>query len=352
MSEHLAAAAQALGAPEELVERSARARAAASGTSVDDVLAAWAGGGTVAAAAPAEVPAPPAAADEDPEPAADDAAPVIEAAEAPAPVPATVGAAAPVAPPAPPERISLAEAAEFEQVTTVAAAGLKERTAVDLPRWVTTLFVVLPLIGLGYLITFSNGSDCGTAGQLAVDRLGGVAVGCDGEAVGGGGNFGDVNPREIVALGQTIYNQSGSCASCHGADGGGGAGFPVLSGGAVVSTFSSCADHSQWIELGTSGFQAAGLATYGDNGTGVGSSGAAMPGFGTLSADELAAVVFYERVVFGGEAVEDALANCGYIEPADADGETAPADGTEGDGTTDETGDGDEAEALGAPSGG
>lgn len=38
------AAAAAMGIPEALVERSVEARAAASGTSVDDLLAAWAGG--------------------------------------------------------------------------------------------------------------------------------------------------------------------------------------------------------------------------------------------------------------------------------------------------------------------
>ena len=43
MSETLAAAAAALGAPEHLVERSAAARAAAEGVSADDLLAAWAG---------------------------------------------------------------------------------------------------------------------------------------------------------------------------------------------------------------------------------------------------------------------------------------------------------------------
>ena len=46
MSEHLEAAAAAIGAPAELVERSAAARAQASGASVDDILAAWAGGGS------------------------------------------------------------------------------------------------------------------------------------------------------------------------------------------------------------------------------------------------------------------------------------------------------------------
>lgn len=95
MSEHLAGAAAALNAPEELVERSARARAAASGMSVDEVLAAWSGGGTVAPAA-----APEAGPATDPEPAAE--APVstadapVPAETAPAPAPAVAAPAAAV----------------------------------------------------------------------------------------------------------------------------------------------------------------------------------------------------------------------------------------------------------------
>jgi hypothetical protein len=53
MSDLLAAAAAALGTPEALVKRSAEARASASGTTVDEILAAWAGGGSVAGSAPA-----------------------------------------------------------------------------------------------------------------------------------------------------------------------------------------------------------------------------------------------------------------------------------------------------------
>jgi len=49
----LAAAAAALGLPETLVQRSAEARAAETGASVDDILAQWAGG-EVAPAPPAE----------------------------------------------------------------------------------------------------------------------------------------------------------------------------------------------------------------------------------------------------------------------------------------------------------
>lgn len=51
----VAAAAATLGVPEALVERSVNARAAASGSSVDDLLTAWSGG---AAAPPAAAPPP------------------------------------------------------------------------------------------------------------------------------------------------------------------------------------------------------------------------------------------------------------------------------------------------------
>lgn len=50
----LSAAAEAMGLPETLVQRSAEARAAETGASVDDILAQWAGG--EAAPAPAEAP--------------------------------------------------------------------------------------------------------------------------------------------------------------------------------------------------------------------------------------------------------------------------------------------------------
>lgn len=60
MSDQLAAAAQALGIPEPLVQRSAAARAAETGSSVEEILAAWAGGEPAPAPSPAteEAPAP------------------------------------------------------------------------------------------------------------------------------------------------------------------------------------------------------------------------------------------------------------------------------------------------------
>ena len=50
MSELLSKVAELLNAPESLVQRSAEARAEASGRTVDEVLQSWAGGESVASA--------------------------------------------------------------------------------------------------------------------------------------------------------------------------------------------------------------------------------------------------------------------------------------------------------------
>ncbi len=54
MSELLSKVAELLKAPEELVQRSAEARAEASGKSVDEVLQSWAGGEAIESSAPVE----------------------------------------------------------------------------------------------------------------------------------------------------------------------------------------------------------------------------------------------------------------------------------------------------------
>ncbi len=56
-AELLSQAATALGVPEPIVQRSAAARATANGVDVDEVLRAWAGGGSVAAAEDGAAPA-------------------------------------------------------------------------------------------------------------------------------------------------------------------------------------------------------------------------------------------------------------------------------------------------------
>ena len=78
MSDLVNKVAEILNAPVDLVQRSAEARAAASGVSVDDVLSSWAGGESVSASAPKEE------------------APVEETVEEEAPVEETVEEEAPV----------------------------------------------------------------------------------------------------------------------------------------------------------------------------------------------------------------------------------------------------------------
>ena len=104
-----------MNVPETLVQRSAEARAKATGASVDDVLAAWAGGAAApAAAAPVEsAPAPAPAAEATPAP-----EPTVEPATTPAPVAAAAPAPSAVA------VMDLPPAAPIEPV------GLRERSRV------------------------------------------------------------------------------------------------------------------------------------------------------------------------------------------------------------------------------
>ena len=90
MSELLSKVAELLNAPESLVQRSAEARAEASGRTVDEVLQSWAGGESVASAekpaeeaTPAEEPAAPTdepvtTSDEEEEESTEDLAIVVE----------------------------------------------------------------------------------------------------------------------------------------------------------------------------------------------------------------------------------------------------------------------------------
>ena len=318
MSDLLAAAAAKLGSPEHLVERSAAARAEADGLTTEEVLGAWAGstvtpsGGTPPAHTTPEAPPPPTAPPlpaARPAPAPEPLAPAAVAAAAarPAATSAATGA------PPPPERVGISEALDFEAVITGPTAGITERVAAAVPRWLTVLFFAIPLIGLTYLVTFANGPTCGAGGQLAVDRLTGAVENCDGSEFAVGGGAGGVDVRALVGAGSALYAEPSSCTSCHGAGGEGGSG-PALAG-TVLSTFAMCTDHIEWVSLGTTGFQDEGRSTYGDAAKAVGAGGQ-MPSFrDTLSAEEIATVVFYERVVFGGQDVEEAVFDCGFAEP-------------------------------------
>lgn len=330
MSDLAAAAAAATGVPETLIERAAAARAEVAGVSTEEILQAWAGGGAAPTGAASPPPDAPEAESQTP---SESAAPA--ATPDPVPEPAAEPAAAAVAapsdsPPAPsaapaievPETVGVEDAADWPVVTTVASASLKERTESVIPRWLMSVFVVVPFFALGYLLVFTSGTDCGNSGQLSVDRFGRI-VNCDGSPFQGKATA-SAGQIDFFALGAEVYGRTGSCAGCHGDNGEGGAG-PAFAGGAVTAAFSVCEEHVVWVRLGTQAFGAEVGQTYGDLAKPVGGGGI-MPGFGQLTDDELRAVVLYERVRYGGEAEEVSLEACGLAIPEEAT-DDVPAEG-------------------------
>ena len=295
MSDLVNKVAEILNAPVDLVQRSAEARAAASGVSVDDVLSSWAGGESVAASAPKEE------------------APVEEAPKEEAVVEETVQEEAPVEV-APKEEAVVATAVTRQVTKSISFAnetmGIKINSENLLPKWLNFSFIIIPLFILIGLISSSNTQECGERGMLNVDRKSQEAVNCDGSPYEGRG-VAATNTINYIALGQEVYAGAAACAGCHGGGGGGGVG-PAFTGGALYTTFPTCADHTKWIQLGSAGWQAEVGPTYGAEDT-VSIGG--MPGFqGKLTEDELYAVVVFERVVFGGGNTEEVLSDCGLLE--------------------------------------
>lgn len=335
----LSDAAAALGLPEALVQRSAEARAAESGASVDEILAAWAGGEGVAAAAPAEPQAeapaeltPP----DEPEKVVEEEAPSAPVVEPTAVEPSAAPAAAPTRAPVPAE-VTAAEAAHLPEVVTVPTAGIKERTNFVIPRWLTALMLIAPLFALFALGGSATGA-CGEATELNIDVISGEIVNCDGSEFTGGGLSG--GGTDFVALGSDLYvgavTAAANCAGCHGAGGQGSGNFPPLTG--VVTTFGSCEDHITWVRLGSEGWRSQVGGSYGDTNKNVGGG---MPAHGALTDEQLAAVVAFERVRFGGANPEETLVDCGLVEPEGGEEGETPEEGDgggeEGDTPTDTT---------------
>ena len=278
MSDLVNKVAELLNAPVDLVQRSAEARAQASGVSVDDVLNSWAGGESVAASSA---------------PAAKEEAPVEEVKEE-APVAAAVATK------------QIKKSVSFINETM----SIKTNSDTILPKWLNFSFVIIPLFILIGLISSSNTQECGERGMLDVDRKSQQAVNCDGSPYEGRG-VAATNTINYIAIGQEVYAGAGACAGCHGGGGGGGVG-PAFTGGALYTTFPTCADHAKWIQLGSAGWQAEVGAAYGAEDT---ISIGGMPGFqGKLTEEELMAVVVFERVVFGGGNTEEVLSDCGLLE--------------------------------------
>ena len=335
----LAAASAAMGVPEALVKRSAEARARAIGASVDEILAAWAGGAPAPAAAAATTASAAATASADaaeqgdarrqtpdasPEPAPQTSSPEPVLVAATTSIPQSVSA-----PPAPTE-VSPKEALRYPVVVTVPTSGLTERIVPALPTWLASMLLLIPLFGLLQLFGATS-NDCGQAGELLVDRVSGALVNCDGSAFEGRGTPG--GSTDFIALGEQIFTgqvvAAANCQSCHGAQGQGGVG-PALT--TVRSTFSSCMDHVEWVAKGTQGFQNEGRSTYGDLNKPVGGAGN-MPSFAAaLTPEQIGAVAAFERVRFGGVAAEEALADCGLVLPAPEEGAPVDGEGAVGEG--------------------
>jgi mono/diheme cytochrome c family protein len=284
MDELLQIIADQKGYPADMVQRSAAARAKADGVSTEDVLRAWAGVGDAptAAAAPA---ASQAASDAAADAAVEPEEPVETGPKVEVLAPERAAAEDDVLEPATPE-----DEAPPEPEPVGALRGV--------PRWLAVAFVALPSIALLYVLVLPSGPQCGSSGALAIDPATGVAVNCDGSDYG-------TDASDVFSIGEGLYTNSG-CAGCHGAGGGGGVG-PAFTNGAVLTTFSACTDHIEWVAIGT---QAWPDVTYGDTAKPTGGGGV-MPGYqNELSVEEIAAVVLYERVAFGGEDRTAAETGC------------------------------------------
>jgi mono/diheme cytochrome c family protein len=112
-------------------------------------------------------------------------------------------------------------------------------------------------------------------------------------------------PPEVIegplGIGTEIY---ASCASCHGAAGGGGVGY-AFSGGSVLQTFPQIEDQIRYVYYGTEGYNAADIDVYGnpdrEGGPHVTGQKGVMPAFGgQLTQYEIVAVVCHERYTLGG----------------------------------------------------
>ena len=195
MSELLEAAAQVVGAPAELVQRSAEARADADGVPVEEVLAAWAGGGAVPASAPVAA-SPPAPVAPSPAPVAPSPAPV-------APSPAPVAASAPAAVPSP----TPAPAASAVPPSPAAPPSLPRPTVVSTEVAAGPPPVLTGRVDRPYRYLFG-------AAALLILCLGVTLVVPAFSGTGRGALHSEIPYTAAALRGQEIYLSEG-CAGCH-----------------------------------------------------------------------------------------------------------------------------------------
>lgn len=118
----------------------------------------------------------------------------------------------------------------------------------------------------------------------------------------------------LLGEGAEVYDVAAACSSCHGKSGEGSNSGPKLSEGELVVTFPEdsiglgLAQQIEWVIKGTNGIGVG--RPYGSNEQGrVGGWFGEMAGFGnSLTAEELIAVVLYERVAHGESETARTLA--------------------------------------------
>jgi mono/diheme cytochrome c family protein len=193
-------------------------------------------------------------------------------AEAAASTPATTGSSAPeaaaAATPAKPEPASVPVPSEPEPVAPwVEAAGRRRK----IPYWAVPVLAMLPLWAVIYALTLDEPTPT------------------------------EPGPLE---LGAEIYQIN--CSGCHGAGGGGAGAVPALIGENDSSeVFPRPAEQVRWIALGTAGYSAEGLETYGEGAPRqVGGNGVMPAWLDSLTYEELMSVVFYVRSGLNDEAFE------------------------------------------------
>ncbi|HEX5366935.1 MAG TPA: cytochrome c [Acidimicrobiales bacterium] len=179
------------------------------------------------------------------------------------PSPTAPAPGAGVAPAAvPPPAVEEAPAPPPPEPAYVQAARRRKRV----PYWATAALAILPLWGYVYVRTLEPPP----AGE-----------------------------DDPLTLGGEVY--SGNCASCHGATGGGGAGAQ-LSDGEVTANWPDWRDQAAWVRLGSADYPA---PTYGALDRPTGGLGT-MPAWPTLTDQQIAEVVLYERSLAGDEDVTEA----------------------------------------------
>lgn len=98
--------------------------------------------------------------------------------------------------------------------------------------------------------------------------------------------FGGLLPTQLASTSGAVYQKN--CASCHGAQGGGGVG-PAFTKGAVITTFADPIDQVRWVILGSEG----GAQVYAKANK---KPKGGMPAWGkTLSLTDIVHAVLYER---------------------------------------------------------